>query len=136
MKFRKKPVVIEAIQFQGNFDEIEKFVGGDAEFRAGELFIATLEGPLRAAPNDWIIRGVKGEFYPCKPDIFAMTYEHVLEADPEIPENEIRFTMDSLPEPVLQFRPNGEIYVHGRLAATDQAVVDGMRDFLQLQARK
>jgi hypothetical protein len=82
-KFRKKPVVIEAMQFTGNFDEIEAFVGGDAdfrmggdgEFRNGELIVATLEGPLRASPNDWIIKGVQGEFYPCKPDIFGATYE-------------------------------------------------------------
>ncbi|TBG78598.1 hypothetical protein ELG76_04080 [Rhizobium leguminosarum] len=73
--YRKKPVVIEAVQFTGNFDEIEKFVGGDAEFRDGELIIATLEGPLRASPNDWIIKGIKGEFYPCKPDIFEATYD-------------------------------------------------------------
>ena len=76
-KYRKKPVVIESVQFHGNFDEIEQFVGGDAEFRDGELIIATLEGPLRAAPFDWIIKGVKGEFYPCKPDIFDATYEKV-----------------------------------------------------------
>lgn len=76
-KYRKKPVVIEAIQWQGNFDEIEKFVGGDAESRNGELIIATLEGPLHASHNDWIIKGVKGEFYPCKPDIFKATYDIV-----------------------------------------------------------
>jgi hypothetical protein len=76
-KFRKKPVVIEALRFGGNFDEIEAFVGGDAEFRDGELLVATLEGPLRAAPGDWIVKGVKGEFYPCKPDIFEATYEPV-----------------------------------------------------------
>lgn len=76
MKFRKKPVEIEAVQYTGvNFDEIERFVGGDAEFRNGELVVATLEGPLRASVNDWIIRGIKGEFYPCKPDIFAATYD-------------------------------------------------------------
>jgi hypothetical protein len=74
-KFRKKPVVIDAVQFQGNFDEIELFVGGDAEFRDGELVIATLEGPLHASDGDWIIKGVQGEFYPCKPDIFEATYE-------------------------------------------------------------
>ena len=51
------------------------FCGGDAEFRNGELVVATLEGPLRASPNDWIIKGVKGEFYPCKPDIFELIYE-------------------------------------------------------------
>lgn len=78
MKFRKKPVVIEAIQFlTGNFAAIEDFVGGDAEWRDGELIVATLEGPLRASHGDWIIRGVKGEFYPCKPDIFTLTYEAV-----------------------------------------------------------
>jgi len=76
-KYRKKPVVIEAVQFKGNFAEIEEFVGGDAEFREGILFIATLEGPLKASPNDWIIKGVNGEFYPCKPDIFEKTYEAV-----------------------------------------------------------
>jgi hypothetical protein len=74
-RYRKKPIVIEAIQFNGNFDEIEEFVGGDAEFRGKELTVATLEGPLHASPGDWIIKGVKGEFYPCKPDIFAQTYE-------------------------------------------------------------
>lgn len=73
-RFVKRPVVIEAIQFKGNFEEIEQFVGGDAVFRDGYLVIATLEGPLHAAPNDWIIKGVKGEFYPCKPDIFEETY--------------------------------------------------------------
>lgn len=80
-KFRKKPVVIEAVQFTGNFDEIEQFVGGDAEFRGKELIVATLEGPLRASQNDWIIKGVSGEFYPCKPDIFEKTYEEVIESE-------------------------------------------------------
>jgi hypothetical protein len=76
-KFRKKPAVIEAIQFKCNFDEIEEFCGGDADYRDGEIVVATLEGALRASPDDWIIKGVKGEFYPCKPDIFAATYEPV-----------------------------------------------------------
>ncbi|MGV9579735.1 hypothetical protein ACWDRZ_24085 [Streptomyces sp. NPDC003509] len=74
-RYRKKPVEIEAVQFTGNFDELEKFVGGDAEFRDGQMVIATLEGAMHVSPNDWVIRGVKGEFYPCKPDIFAATYE-------------------------------------------------------------
>jgi hypothetical protein len=78
-KYKKKPVIIEAIQFTGNFDEIEKFVGGDAEFRNGELIIATLEGALHASSKDYIIKGVKGEFYPCKPDIFKDTYEPLSE---------------------------------------------------------
>lgn len=77
-KFRKKPVVIEAMQFFGSsYDTLEEFVGGNAQFRDGELIIATLEGALRAAPMDWIIKGVKGEFYPCKPDIFDATYDPV-----------------------------------------------------------
>ena len=75
MRCKKKPVVIEAVQFTGNFDEIEKFVGGDAEFRNGELIVATLEGAMHASPNDFIIKGVHGEFYPCKPDIFKETYD-------------------------------------------------------------
>ena len=77
-QYRKKPVVIDSVQYLGtNFDEIEAFVGGDAEFRDGKLLVATLEGPLHASPNDWIIKGVMGEFYPCKPDVFAATYEAV-----------------------------------------------------------
>ena len=81
MKFRKKPVVIDAIQFTlRNMDEVEEFVGGDiGKDREGNTVIATLEGAMKVSLNDWIIKGVKGEFYPCKPDIFAMTYEPVEE---------------------------------------------------------
>jgi len=76
--FKKKPVIIQAIQLTAlNIEEIEEFVGGDASVVDGELVIATLEGPLHASLNDWIIRGIKGEFYPCKPDIFKETYEEV-----------------------------------------------------------
>ena len=79
MKYRKKPVVIEAVRFTGtNFNDIEKFVGGDyGKDSEGNQVIATLEGPLKISDNDWIIKGVKGEFYPCKPDIFEATYERV-----------------------------------------------------------
>lgn len=80
-KYRKKPIVIEAIQFTGmssaNWDAIETFCGGDATFIRGGLIVATLEGPLHASYGDWIIRGINGEFYPCKPDIFEATYEAV-----------------------------------------------------------
>lgn len=75
--FRKKPVVIEAIQFLGNFDEIEQFVGGDCNFTNDQLIIATREGALKAIDTDWIIKGVKGEFYPCGAEIFELTYERV-----------------------------------------------------------
>ena len=79
MKFRKKPVVIEAIQFTGeNGQEIAGFMG--CQYPAiidGHLIIGTLEGNMSACPADWIIKGVNNEFYPCKPDIFEKTYELV-----------------------------------------------------------
>ena len=74
-KFRKKPVVIEAIQYTGdNKHEMRDFISGNIDERQG-LSIETLEGWLHASPGDWIIKGVNGEFYPCKPDIFEKTYE-------------------------------------------------------------
>ena len=80
MKFRKKPVVIEAVQLtNATFDSPhpnEEHIPGvvyDPILRCA--FITTLEGTMRADMGDWIIRGVKGEFYPCKPDIFGATYE-------------------------------------------------------------
>ena len=77
MKFRKKPVVIEAIQWTGdNVEEIGEFLAGVHWATAGRnAIIPTREGDMAASPNDWIIKGVAGEFYPCKPDIFAATYE-------------------------------------------------------------
>jgi hypothetical protein len=76
--FRKKPVEVQAVQLTPlSLGEVEAFVGGDLEVRSGEVVIATLEGAMHASPGDWIIRGVQGEFYPCKPDIFAATYEPV-----------------------------------------------------------
>jgi hypothetical protein len=77
-KFRKKPVVISAVQWTGaNVDEILGFIlpVGSARRAGNDLLIETLEGTMSASPMDWIIKGVKGEFYPCKPDIFAATYE-------------------------------------------------------------
>lgn len=81
MKFKKKPVIIEAIQFGAmNVDVIEAFVGGDiGKDSQGNTVIATLEGAMKVSLGDWVIKGVKGEFYPCKPDIFEMTYEAVAE---------------------------------------------------------
>lgn len=89
-KFRKKPVVIEAVQWTGSnlkeviafsglhesakkwsWEDYEKVVADDG------LKIFTLEGKMNADVNDWIIKGVKGEFYPCKPEIFEATYEAV-----------------------------------------------------------
>jgi len=83
MKYRKKPVVIEARQLGNDYDEdvdIMRWCHGepcDSDETLVLFQIRTLEGPLLAREGDWIIRGVKGEFYPCKPDIFIATYEAV-----------------------------------------------------------
>lgn len=77
-KFRKKPVVIEAIQFTGRNDaECLAFcpTATDPEADGPLLLIKTLEGVMECRPGDYIIRGIKGEFYPCKPDIFEATYD-------------------------------------------------------------
>ncbi len=76
MKFRKKPVVIDAVRWTGDMVPVTVLVGHDLQpFGDGALCIHTLEGDHRCDLGDWIIKGVKGELYPCKPDIFAMTYE-------------------------------------------------------------
>lgn len=86
-KYRKKPVIIEAFQWTGDERQteetewiIEQIKEGNITFVNGdclEMEIKTLEGTMRAIPNDYIIKGVKGEIYPCKPDIFEATYEPV-----------------------------------------------------------
>ena len=99
MRYKKKPIIIEAILWTGyNYTESEVFMG---ESLAGGLYepaspergngwttgpysnsakiIATLEGNMLCQPGDYIIKGIKGEFYPCKPDIFEQTYERVEE---------------------------------------------------------
>lgn len=83
-EYRKRPVVIEAMQWDGSLASAQAVVEwgqhqllGCTELPGGlvRLQVTTLEGVLLASPGDWIIRGVQGEFYPCKPDIFAATYE-------------------------------------------------------------
>ena len=75
LRFTKKPVTIEAIQWTGkNLREVITFTDGQADEARDGLKIYTLEGNLLANVGDWIIRGVKGEYYPCKPDIFEATY--------------------------------------------------------------
>jgi hypothetical protein len=84
-KFRKKPIEIEAIQFNGwNFEKITNWMLDNITdeiypscFKE-TMVIKTLEGDMIASVGDYIIKGVKGEFYPCKPDIFEQTYEPVL----------------------------------------------------------
>jgi hypothetical protein len=76
--FRKKPVVIQAVQWTGsNAGEVTAFLGGAHWWDEKGPIIETLEGELHASVGDWIIKGVQGEFYPCKPDIFEATYEEV-----------------------------------------------------------
>jgi len=78
-KYRKKPAVIEALQWTGkNVMEIESFVGPSASFIEGKLVISTLEGDHLAIHSDFIIKGVAGGFYPCKKRIFHAMYEEVL----------------------------------------------------------
>lgn len=79
VKYRKKPVVIEAMRLtERNAIEVSAWCDGEAKFMRPAMpsvFIRTLEGTMRADVGDYIIRGVQGEFYPCKPDIFHATYE-------------------------------------------------------------
>lgn len=82
MKFRKKPVVIDAVQFDGgNHEVIAVFCMPQMVARSNDapstLIIPTLEGHMTASAGDWVIKGVKGECYPCKPDVFESTYERV-----------------------------------------------------------
>lgn len=85
-KFRKKPVVIEAMHFSTDNDSgecinsITSWIacnGSPARNDKTLIYIQTLEGEMTARQGDWIINGLKGEFYPCKPDIFEATYEPV-----------------------------------------------------------
>lgn len=79
--YRKKPVVITAVQWTGSMSDVIAAFGRQFPTSgsplSGSLRISTLEGDMICQPGDWIIRGVKGEYYPCKPDIFAATYEPV-----------------------------------------------------------
>lgn len=98
-KYRKKPVVVEAVRWTGsNLEEIRNFVGNDLIENYIEHFdieralikqtlagiaINTLEGTMMVNYGDYIIKGVNNEFYPCKPDIFEQTYEEVIDDNKE-----------------------------------------------------
>lgn len=88
-EFRKKPLTVKAVQFDGeNFQEIIDFLGeGSIKHticnpRTRQMFIRTLEGEACVSERDFVIHGVAGEHYPCKPDIFAATYEEVRDGQP------------------------------------------------------
>lgn len=96
-RYRKKPIEIEAIQWNGkNIEEIMNFMGSEFKYEKNtlyctkkftydglDLFINTLEGSMLASIGDYIIKGINGEFYPCKPDIFDKSYEKVGEKKDE-----------------------------------------------------
>lgn len=86
VQFRKKPIVVEAVRWDGSSEMAKKLVkwindqGGSANFfdvkdMTFSISISTLEGEMYAHPGDWIIQGVENEFYPCKPSVFAKTFE-------------------------------------------------------------
>ena len=100
-KYRKKPVVVEAMQFIDNHEicnshEIAEWVKANEwpiQLENGRLWLKTLEsadGRHLVSPSDWVIKGVKGEFYPCKPDIFAATYEPVQPSAPSTEDGAMR----------------------------------------------
>ena len=106
-RFRKKPVVIEAFQLGVKWPEWwhEKHItnevtthNADGRHRGGPDYalIHTLEGVMRAEKGDWIIRGVRGEIYPCKPDIFALTYEAVSDLAPVTPPATVAALVEAL----------------------------------------
>lgn len=89
-KYIKRPVIVEAIQWNGlNLSEVKSFVGDACKYEYYDggyqgvvplsVYIHTLEGDMKCSKGDYIIKGVNGEFYPCKPDIFEKTYELVEE---------------------------------------------------------
>ena len=95
-KFVKKPVVVEAIQYNGiNITEVESFVGAKLpsvwlSVEDTQLVIPTLEGDMKVSKGDYIIKGIKGEFYPCKPDVFKSTYNVVEDNNGILSEGEKR----------------------------------------------
>jgi len=108
-KFRKKPVVIEAVHWLGSSSQFETVLDWASKAKLpmehrpddGVIFITTLEGVMCAARGDWIIKGVKGEIYPCKPDIFAATYEPAASPAPPddveaVAQRDYRQTVDRL----------------------------------------
>ena len=123
-KFVKKPVIIEALQWTGdNSLDVAEFCQDSErryEFKGDALFIHTLEGSMRASINDYIIKGVNGEFYPCKPDIFEKTYEKVEEPAPTD-------TFESLSRPLMKwltetYDPHHRVIISSEVAVVTQDI--------------
>lgn len=137
-KFRKKAVEIEALKFEGghvSMLECAEFIGEAAvtAMQTASLAINTLEGLMKVSPGDYVIRGVKGEFYPCKPDIFAATYEPVVEvsAPPtrteEPTEAELRRDIQSLQELQRPTQPQGHVEERARRITTLSLALEALR---------
>lgn len=81
MRYKKKPVVIEAVQFDGTDESVDwllpQLTSGEIGRSFNKLYIKTLEGVMTAHIGDYIIKGIQGEFYPCKPGIFEATYDAI-----------------------------------------------------------
>lgn len=84
MHYRKKPIVIEAIQYTGdNYQLLKNWIGLEnidysESPRSNTLVVKTQHGPLEVIPTDWVIKGVQGEYYPCRDDVFKETYEEAV----------------------------------------------------------
>lgn len=121
-RYRKKPVVIEAMQY-GPYTApslaLAQFLAGTGAKAVTEgIKIQTLEGDMLASPGDWIIKGVKGEFYPCKPDIFAATYEPA----------DTSATPDPLSDPRVKALVEAAKEVNSYYWASSDVVITGMGD--------
>ena len=83
MKYQKLPITVDALQWTGrNYDEADEFCEDVSYIHSVDrLYIRTLEGVMEALPNDWLIRGIAGEVYPCKHRIFIATYEPVIKSN-------------------------------------------------------
>ena len=148
-KFVKKPVVIEAIQYDGaNITEVENFVRKKlptviSSNQDTQLLIPTLEGYMRASKGDYVIKGVNGEFYPCKPDVFEKTYDVV--------ESGVREQTFGEKAVGITFNPSGsdEVYeakmlaakqidllekVHNKVTDDGKAMSSWVRNVLRTQA--
>ena len=105
MKYRKKPIEIEAVQFNGlNPTEIKNFVGDNCEVEiydnkvtppVAHIVIHTLEGDMRVSKGDYVIKGVQGEYYPCRPDIFEQTYQGIEDSSEGLDEAAKAYALDT-----------------------------------------
>lgn len=111
MKYRKKPIIVEAIQYtDDNLLEVMKFCGEGKTLFDYYLYIVTLEGNMRVNIGDYVIKGVRGEFYPCKPDIFEETYEAINTNDDHIKVEPKRpFFKTYYEEPTLENTEDGDM---------------------------